>query len=326
MIDQFDIIHNTKHDRQQIDTGTLLAVSIICHDNPDLLDQCLSSLRSHRGTPPLRVIVTDNVNSAAVQRVARRHLTSVDILIVNAKPRGFAANHNTALARVTESFFLLLNDDTVVLPGALTAMSTCLAQDTRLGAVGCKMFANDRLDRVQDSCCTRFPSPRALLQNALVQNTGIRHLFPHTPFVRAWSSLAVNHDISQEAMHLNGACLLLRREALNQVGVLDERFFMFLEETDLCFRLKKAGWGIRYIADAAIIHYGGASADVSFRQQQFTQSLRLFLRKHYGHRGLACFCALFPLLWTLDKYYRVAKSIMDIMGRLRQRQKRSETS
>jgi len=302
---------------QIIEEKSSLSISIVCHDNPDLLAGCLASLRADKSTPPLQLIITDNTNSPDVQRIAQHYLSADDILIVNKFPRGFAANNNAALSQSSGAFFLLLNDDTIVLPETLTTMVTTIEQDPGMGALGCKMYANDARDRIHDTCLKEFPSASATLCEGLVGYSGIRRLFPRSRLVRAWSSVVNSHDVAQEVAHLNGACLLLRVEALHQVGGLDEQFFMFLEETDLCLRLKGAGWKLCYTPDAAIIHYGGASGSTAFRRQQYAHNMRLFLAKHYGWGEVVRYQLVLILLWPLHLYYRFLTSAIDLQRKKR---------
>jgi len=294
-----------------------LSISVVCHNNPNLLAGCLASLRADKSTPPLQLIVTDNTNSPEVQRVAQHYLSTDDILIVNRFPRGFAANNNAALSQSTGTFFLLLNDDTIVLPRALRTMTTYLEHNANVGAVGCKMYTSDECTYVHDSCLQYFPSALVLLREGLIGYTGIRRLFPKSRIVRMWRSVVDSHDRIQEAAHLNGACLMLRRKALDQTGPMDERFFMYLEETDLCFRLRRVGWRLRYIPDAAIIHYGGASGSTASRRRQQTRSTRLFLHKHYGHNEVLRYQLVLMLLWPLHLYYRFLTSAIDLQRKQR---------
>jgi len=294
-----------------------LSISIVCHDNPGLLDACLASIRADTSAPPLQLMVTDNTNSPEVQRVAQHYLSADDILIVNKFPRGFAANNNAALSQSSAAFFLLLNDDTIVLPETLTTMVTTIEHDLGMGALGCKMYSSDARNRIHVTCIKEFPSASATLRDGLIGYTGIRRLFPRSRLVRAWSSVVNSHDVAQEAAHLNGACLLLRAEALHQVGGLDERFFMFLEETDLCLRLKGVGWKLHYTPDAAIIHYGGASGSTAFRRQQHARNMRLFLAKHYGWSEVSRYRLVLMLLWPLHLYHRFLTSAIDLQRKKR---------
>jgi GT2 family glycosyltransferase len=291
-------------------TQPVLTVSVVCHDNPQFLDACLESIRDDSAAPALRLVVTDNTSSPAVQSVARRHMNGADLLIVNPRPKGFAANHNAALRRTTTPFVLLLNDDTLVLPHALGEMMRCMETDPTLGAVGCKQFATPDLARLQHTCLKHFPSAWSALRDGLLSYTGIRRVFPGSRLVRAWSSLVAEHDLSQPVAHLNGACLLLRSAALDQVGVMDERFFMFLEETDLCLRLWRRGWRVWHTAEAAIVHYGHGSTTRPFREQQFGQSTAAFLQKHYGWTGVVEYRLVEALLTPLRLFHSCAGTLL----------------
>lgn len=288
---------------------TDLVVSIVCHNNPSLLEQCLSSVRENC-TLPVRFIVVDNTGSSDVQRTARHYLEEPDVLIINSEPQGFAANHNRAFTQASGEFFLLLNDDTVVLRHALEGMVSVLQSHADIAAVACKAYTDWQLNQTHDVCGLRLPSAMVALQDGVLDYSGLARSFPRAQLVRRWLFVDRDHHTSQEAAHLNGACLLLRRSAVEQVGTLDERFFMFLEETDLCLRLRRRGWRLWYEANVGIIHLGGSSVRGRARNRLYDRSMLLFLSKHYGPRSVVAYRIATYILSLLRLWRRSAGALL----------------
>jgi GT2 family glycosyltransferase len=236
---------------QQMSEGAIIIVSYNCRE---ALRDCLHSL------PAGRVVVVDNASADNSADLLRTEFPSVT-LIANETNRGFAAACNQGIAATTEPFVLLLNPDTTnpPLPHLVKFMHT----HTDAGACGPRIQNPNGSLQVS---CRRFPT---WWRMALAE-LGCRWFY-YVP----WPGV----DVDQ----LMGSCLLLRRTALEQAGVLDERFFVYFEEVDLCLRLKQAGWRVCYVDDAIITHIGGQSSQtdraVSLRYRY--ESLFAFYRKHY---------------------------------------------
>jgi GT2 family glycosyltransferase len=141
---------------------------------------------------------------------------------------------------------LLCND-------ALDRMVTFMDANPDVGAAGCKLLNKD--GALQRSCWRGFPSPRTLLIDLFYLSKWL----PRLSWVRDFEAALQNAGEPTEVDYLLGACLMVRREVLDRVGLLDESFFMFLEETDWCYRIKKNGWRIFWTPDGEIIHYGQQS-------------------------------------------------------------------
>jgi GT2 family glycosyltransferase len=174
-------------------------------------------------------------------------------LIANESNLGFAAANNQALRVASGKHILLLNSDTVVPGNALNDMVSYVEVHPEVGAVGCRLLKTD--GTVQRSCWRGFPS----LTFALVDALYLWKLAPRWKLVQS-SEIPVE-DLQEpiEVDHLLGACMMVRQEVVKQVGKLDPGYFLFLEETDWCYRIKQAGYQIHYIPTAQIIHYGEQS-------------------------------------------------------------------
>jgi GT2 family glycosyltransferase len=229
--------------------AAIIIVSFNCREE---LRQCL------RSVPATRVVVVDNASTDGSAEMAH---------IANKTNRGFAAACNQGIAATTEPFVLLLNPDTVNPP--LQQLLDCMETNPEAGACGPRILNPDGSPQIS---CRRFPT---WWRMALAE-LGLRNFY------------YVRHP-GREVEQLMGSCLLLRRAALEEVGLLDERFFLYFEEVDLCWRLKNAGWKILFVDDATITHTGGASSRPVRAEalRHRYESLFTFYRKHYPAWHLA---------------------------------------
>lgn len=263
-----------------------LAISIVSHPNGDLqrhvdlLDQCLASLHETIRESAPRIILTNNLAQVPLfQQLSA--LTGDEELITNEQPQGFAANHNRIVQGAPEPYVLILNDDTVVLEGAVERLVAELEANPRAAVVGPRIFTDLSRQEVQPSAGARVMTPeRALLWRLLRE----------TPLIGRPGLSGLYAELDEaapagEVLHLQGACLLVRREAYLQVGGMDEEYGMYREETDLCLALKQEGWQVRFCPEAKIVHFGGASTGNVTYREQYQRSLDRFLRRHYGWRA-----------------------------------------
>jgi len=255
---------------------TILTISIATWDNRDLVADCLRSIESQvvldKSSGPTEVFVVDNASTDGTAEMIRTRFPSVR-LICNDRPMGFSANHNQVLRGAAGRYVLLLNDDTVVLGDALERAVRFMETHPDTGAVGCTLV---KPDGTPERISQRFPRP----------------LDPIFPWLRRKVNPrreAANRAEAVEVDRLSGACLMIRREALNQVGLLDERFDpAFGEDTDLCYRIKKAGWRIFRLPGARVIHYRGQTARREFAEQarRLQEAKFLWYRKHRNRAAI----------------------------------------
>lgn len=254
-----------------------LSISLVNTNNHDLLRACLDSLYSCDHGMTLEVILVDNASTdGSAEMVAARY---PDVqLIINDHRQGFAANHNQAMRVSRGAFILVLNEDTIVKPGALLAMMEFLQDQTEVGAVGCRL---ENPDGSLQPSCYRFPTPiRSVFENLLLVAA-----FPNNRWFgdfRSWP-----HDEVRYVDFVVGAAIMIRRAVLDDPGYLDDHFFLYAEETDWCFRMRNANWKVAFVPDGTIVHYGGQSS-VAMRDRQFCEFNRSqvkYFRKHYGPGG-----------------------------------------
>jgi GT2 family glycosyltransferase len=264
-----------------------LSILVVAWNVRKQLTDCLRSIERHPPTAAFEVIVVDNASADGTAAAVRRDFPWVTVL-ANEHNRGFAAANNRGLARARGEYLLLLNPDTLVHPGGLDVLCEFLDRNGDVAICGPRLLNED--GTVQPSV-RGLPSFRAVLH----RHTIFRHVFLFRRQHRAWLRSGFPYDRQADADQLMGAALMIRRAALNQVGLLDERFFLYYEEVDLCLRLKQAGWRAVFVPDATITHRGGQSSrqvPVAARIMML-ESLLGYFRKHHGRIATGLFTCLF---------------------------------
>ncbi len=267
-----------------------LLIVIVNYNTRDLLRDCLASIYDSQGDFSYRVCVVDNGsrdNSAAMvgQEFPQAQLIEVPV------NRGYAhANNlglttfgfqNAPLARHPSSpvpeYALLLNADTLLPPSALQDMLDFMEAHPEAGAAGPRLV---REDGSLDLACRRsFPTPSAFLYRSM----GLSKLFPQSPRFGRYNLTYLDPDELTEVDSVVGAFMLVRAEAIHQVGLLDENFFLYGEDLDWAYRIRKAGWKIYYNPQVTVLHVKGASTRHSRRARyEFYRAMDIFYRKHYA--------------------------------------------
>lgn len=259
-----------------------LSIIIVSWNVKNLLRACLRSvhrgLESGRGKQLLsQVIVVDNSSNDGSVEMVKTEFPEVH-LIANEENLGFTRGNNQGIAHSDGRYVLLLNPDTEVVGDALGEMVAYMEAHPRVGALGPQLLDPD--GQVQSSR-RRFPD----LRTAYMESTPLQQWFPNSHVVRRYYVLDSPDDLVQEVDWVVGACLLMRRGALDEVGPLDERFFMYSEELDWCYRVKEAGWQVIYLPAAQVRHHAGKSSEqvLPVRHVQFQRSKVLFFKKHHGY-------------------------------------------
>jgi O-antigen biosynthesis protein len=256
-----------------------LSVIIVSYNVSSFLDQALATLEESARGIDHEVFVVDNASSDdSVEMVKRKH-PGVK-LIENRDNRGFAAANNQALGLAAGRYILLLNPDTVLRSDTIRTMIRFLDEHPEAGGAGCKVINPD--GSLQLACRRGFPTPGV----AFFKMVGLSGLFPKSRTFGAYNLTYLDPDAVTEVDAISGSFMMLRKEALDRVGLLDESFFMYGEDLDLCYRIKQAGWKIYYVPLTEIIHFKGESARTvptmkSIRD--FYIAMHIFVEKH--HRG-----------------------------------------
>ena len=260
-----------------------LSIIIVSYNVKYFLDQCLESVfRSDLHLPngeelELEVFVVDNASVDGSAEMVREKYSQVH-LIANKDNTGFATANNQALRLYTGDWALLLNPDTVVAEPAIARCIAFMDEHPDAGALGVKMHTENGRPAMESR--RGIPSPLV----AFYKMTGLCSRFPNSRRYGKYYMSYLPWDEAAEIEVVSGAFCFLRREALNQVGVLDEDFFMYGEDIDLSYRLLKGGWHNWYLPEH-ILHYKGESTQKSsFRYVHvFYEAMLIFFRKHYGH-------------------------------------------
>jgi len=258
-----------------------LSIAIPSWNTRDLLAQCLDSVYGSSAGLDFETIVVDNASGdGSADMVAARYPRVK--LIRNRVNLGFAAACNIAFKHSAGRHFLLLNTDTIVLDNALRSLVDFMDDHPDAGAAGSRLLNRD--GTLQRSC-SRFPGLMTELFDALY----LSKLFPRSRLFGCYSMSYWDFGDVREVDFAGGSCLIVRREAIEEVGLLDESFFMYTEEADLCYRLWEHGWKVYHFPGAEVIHLGGESA----RRYGGDMLLHLyagrnkFIRKHRGNTAAA---------------------------------------
>jgi hypothetical protein len=257
-----------------------LSVVIVSYNCAPLLAACLDSLEQVEDVD-LRVIVVDNASSDSTRALLRSRYPWVRSIALDANV-GFAAANNVGLAEIDTEYVLLLNPDTVVPRLGLRSALDAMSRSPRVGMIGCKLV---RPDGSLDHACKRgFPTPLG----ALMYFLKLHRLFPRSATATSYVGGAQPADEPGFVDAVNGAFMLVRKRARDEVGMLDERFWMYGEDLDWCFRFWKAGWLVLYWPELTVVHVkGGSSTSArSWRvNRAFHEAMWLFYAKHQAARS-----------------------------------------
>lgn len=285
-----------------------LSICIVSWNVKELLRDCLASIRAARPELRYEVLVVDNGSRDGSTAMVKEEFTEVAV-IRNRINRGFAAACNQAIRDSRGRYLVLLNPDTRVREGALEEMVGFLDRHPDAGGGGPKLVNPD--GTLQPSV-RAFPNFKSSLQQFTI--LGDIGLFRRS----RREYLKKDFDYEQAAVidQPMGAALFLRRGALEEVGLLDETFFLYFEEVDLCRRLSGAGWNLWYNPRAVIVHAGGrstaqATAQAFFRLQE---SQFRYFTKHFGSIATTRFKLFFKPLFLLGLYWSIIRDGLAVVA------------
>jgi len=281
-----------------------LSIIIVSWNVKDDLRDCLRSVEDNRPSCEYEVVVIDNASTDGTARMVGSDFPRVT-LVANEENRGFAAANNAGIARAEGRYVLFLNPDTIVHPGSLDTLIKFMDDNEDAGVCGPKLLYAD--GTLQPSV-RRFPTLRGVLHCYTILR--VVPIF-HGQY-KKWRMMDFRHDRRMDVDQVMGAALMARRSVVEDIGGMDEDFFMYYEEVDLCYRLKKAGWRIVFIPDAVITHRGGRSIkQVPVRKRIMTlRSILIFMRKHRGRRTTAAFNLVFKPAVVLQDIYNFVMAIL----------------
>ncbi len=248
-----------------------ISIIVVSWNTQDLLAQCLQSVEAcavNADRFSVETFVVDNASTDGSSQMVRERFPHVH-LIDNGQNVGFARANNQAILQSTGRYVVLLNSDTEVFAGAVEAMAEFM--DAHPDAGGCGPMLLNADGTLQPSCHPLLTPEREFWRLMFLDWLWHRATYAQT----RW-----NQSTPRQVEVIKGACFLLRREALNQVGLLDDQYFMYTEEMDLCYRLLEAGWTLWWVPEAKVKHYGEASS----RQIAEEMYIQLYRSKAQFHR------------------------------------------
>ncbi len=305
----FDRIRGSDLDKQR----KLLSIVIVSFNTRDILRECLNRVRKYGAGMDLETFVVDNASGDESAEMVSREFPEVD-LTASPKNLGFAAGNNVALRKASGRFLLLLNSDAYLLPSVLESTIRYMEKNAGCGVLGVRLVGED--GKLQ-------PSAR-MLPNAwlkLLVISGIASRFPNSPVFGGPDYSWWDHSSVKEVGWVPGAYFLIRREVTDKIGFLDERYFLYSEETDFCLQTKRAGWQVIFYPDVEVIHLGGESSKTTKKRMSGSgkQLIHLrvksefrYYRKNFGLGSVLSVAAVEVfwklVIWVKNTFVRDEKS------------------
>jgi len=273
-----------------------ISIIVVTHNTKDLTLDCLASIFQTIKEVPFEVWVVDNNSTDRTADAIREEHPAIN-LIENSENVGFAAANNQAFRRMNGRYALLLNTDTVLKDGAVKELNDFMEANPHAG-MACGQLLNQ--DGSKQNSITNFPSLLTLFCNETV----LRILMP-----KRFPSKRREYVSPLEVDSCIGACLMVRKEAMDDIGLLDERYFFFMEETDWAYRMKLSGWGIYFVPTAKILHAQGKTAGASANSRiMFYRSRYCFFKKWHP-------CS-YPLFYVAIFLRLVVNTLLSSIGLL----------
>lgn len=256
-----------------------LSVCIVSWNTKDLLRKCIQSILDKTAGLDYEIIVVDNDSKDGSLEMVRQEYPPCKV-INSGQNLGFARANNLAVLHASGKYILYLNPDTEFETNALYGMYDCLEKNQTYGALGCKLIYPD--GSLQYTCARAFTTPL----NEFCELAMLYRIFPKSPFFSTVEMYYWDHESSREVDCISGACIMARKTIIDGLGGFDEEYFMYAEDVDLCYRIRKAGWKIYYLAQEKIIHHEGASSKKKPNKHYSTVQIRdsnvLFFKKNFG--------------------------------------------
>jgi N-acetylglucosaminyl-diphospho-decaprenol L-rhamnosyltransferase len=254
-----------------------LSVIIVNYNVKYFLEQCLCSVKKAIEKTDAEVFVVDNFSTDGSADYLKKNFSWVK-LIVNNKNEGFAKANNIALKQCIGDHILFLNPDTIIPENILEQCLNFFDKHDQAGAIGVKMV--DGAGNFLPESKRSLPAPMV----SFFKLSGLSALFPQSKFFNRYALGFLDENELHEVEVLCGAFMMVKKNVVLQIGGFDEAFFMYGEDIDLCYRIKKEGNKIYYLGDQTIVHFKGESAKKSsFNYVRiFYQAMKVFVKKHYS--------------------------------------------
>ncbi len=227
-----------------------ISICIVTLNARDYLRDCLMSLNNDCSGYSREIIVVDNQSNDRTLEMLRQDFRSV-MVIENDGNEGFVRPMNQAMRAAQGRFLMFLNPDTLIPPRAVDTLFKFMEEHPEAGVCGPKVLNED--GTLQKPCKRGEPTPLAVISYF----TKLDRLFPRQKLFNGYLLGYLNEDQINPVEGVSGSCMLIRREVIDKIGYLDERFFAYQEDADFCRRARHAGWKVYYVPTAKITHYGG---------------------------------------------------------------------
>jgi len=281
-----------------------LAIIIVSWNCRKYLKSCLKSIFQSKKDSSVEIFVVDNNSSDGTVEMVKKEFPKVQ-LIANNFNAGFAKANNQALKIAKGKYLLLLNPDTEVKADTLTKAVAYLNDHPKAGIMGCKILNPN--GSLQNSV-RRFPN----LSSQILILLKFHNFFPDLEPLKKYFAKDFNYHKEQEADQIMGAFFMIRKECLDEIGLFDEKFWLWFEEVDFCKRVKDKGWKVLYTPELEIIHAQGKSfAQIKAVKEQiiFNRSLLYYFRKHFSPIEYLILLLFYPLNLFLALIVEILESL-----------------
>ena len=281
-----------------------VSIIIVNWNTSMLLKNCLSSIFNQNMGLKYEVIVVDNASEDGSVKMVKEKFPTVK-LVQNTKNIGFAAGNNIGMKIATGRYILLLNPDTIILDNAIHKTVMIADNKKNVAVLGCQVWLNEK--KIQKTCF-RFPS----IYSLIVQSFGLYKIFPHSKVLNRNSYCEWDRKTKKYVDVISGMYMLVRKKLIKKVGLMDEDYFVYAEETDWCYRFYKAGYRCMFTPKAKIIHCDGggkSTQQISVKMYvQMQKSILIFFRKQKGYFSwlFAKYILIFSMIFKLFYFYLVA--------------------
>lgn len=242
-----------------------LTVSIVSYNSLDFLEECLWSIFKNPPAAGYEIIVVDNASDDGTSEFLKKNYPEIT-LILNSKNIGFAAANNKAIKNSDSRYVILMNSDCEVYEKSLDNLIEFMDSNPDAGIAGPKIINSDGTIQLS---CRKFPS----IFNAAA-HTMLGDIFPNNPFSKRYKLAGISRDNPSRVDWVSGSCMIIRRKALKDTGILDEKYFMYVEDVDICYRMWQKNWAVYYCPLAEVMHHIGGSVG-SGRIRKIKSSFRM---------------------------------------------------
>ncbi len=280
----------------------MISIVIVTYNSERTVEKCAASAFSHKADAPLEVIIVDNASQDKTCEIIQLKFPEV-MLLKNNENKGFAAACNQAIKEAKGDFILLLNPDAVLQENCLNVLCDLMVKNPKCAAAGPSLWNSDGTFQ---SSAYNFPN----FSWAFFHLLHLSEWFPGKAVLRGLiepSSKLPSQQIPLPVDWVTGACVMLRCDALSDIGMFDENFFLFFEEIDWCKRAHEKGWQIFYVPLARAVHEIGGSSK-SARSLSFSsryKSMQYYFGKHYGSIGAMYVKILLVLFFIPERAKRL---------------------